>query len=58
MKHEFGITDLGKMRYFLGLEVLQKSDGIFDNQKKYAFEVLYRFGMDKSNSVFNPIIPG
>ncbi|RVW18431.1 hypothetical protein CK203_110489 [Vitis vinifera] len=24
--HEFDMTDLGKMRYFLGLEVLQKSD--------------------------------
>jgi len=29
MKHEFDMTDLGKMRYFLGLEVLQRSDGIF-----------------------------
>ncbi|RVW47997.1 Retrovirus-related Pol polyprotein from transposon RE1 [Vitis vinifera] len=58
MKHEFDMTDLGKMRYFLGLEVLQKSDGIFISKKKYALEVLNRFGMDKSNSVFNPIVPG
>ena len=58
MKHEFDMTDLGKMRYFLGLEVLQKSSGVFINQKKYALEVLKRFGMDKSNSVHNPIVPG
>jgi len=58
MKHEFDMTDLGKMRYFLGLEVLQKSTGVFINQKKYASEVLKRFGMDKSNSVRNPIVPG
>ncbi|KAJ6855707.1 Integrase catalytic domain-containing protein [Populus alba x Populus x berolinensis] len=58
MKHEFNMTDLGKMRYFLGLEVLQKSTGVFINQKKYASEVLKRFGMDKSNSVRNPIVPG
>jgi hypothetical protein len=58
MKHEFGMTDLGKMRYFLGLEVLQKSTGVFINQKKYASKVLQRFGMDKSNSVRNPIVPG
>ena len=58
MKHEFDMTDLGKMRYFLGLEVLQRSDGVFISQKKYALEVLQRFGMDKSNSVHNPIVPG
>ena len=58
MKHEFDMTDLGKMRYFLGLEVLQKSDGVFISQKKYAVEVLHRFGMDRSNSVCNPIVPG
>ncbi|KAK6144980.1 hypothetical protein DH2020_021800 [Rehmannia glutinosa] len=58
MKHEFDMTDLGKMRYFLGLEVLQKPNGIFINQKKYASEVLQRFGMEKSNFVHNPIVPG
>ena len=29
MLREFDMTDLGKMRFFLGIEVLQKSDGIF-----------------------------
>ena len=57
MKHEFDMTDLGKMRYFLGLEVLQISDGVFISQKKYALEVLKQFGMDKSNFVHNPIVP-
>ncbi|KAL0433702.1 UNVERIFIED_CONTAM: Retrovirus-related Pol polyprotein from transposon RE2 [Sesamum latifolium] len=58
MKNEFEMTDLGRMRYFLGLEVLQKPDGIFINQCKYASDVLKHFGMDKSNSVHNPIVPG
>ncbi|XP_070003229.1 uncharacterized mitochondrial protein AtMg00810-like [Nicotiana sylvestris] len=58
MKHEFDMTDLGRMRYFLGLEVYQRSDGIFITQKKYALEVLQKFGMDKSNFVHNPIVPG
>ena len=31
---------------------------MFINQKKYASEVLQRFGMDKSNSVHNPIVLG
>lgn len=50
MKHEFDMMDLIKMRYFLGLEVLQKSSCIFINQKKYArLEVLHKFKMEKSN---------
>ena len=40
MNDEFDMIDLGKMRYFLGLEVLQRSNGVFITQKKYALEVL------------------
>ncbi|RDX74673.1 hypothetical protein CR513_45548, partial [Mucuna pruriens] len=57
MKHEFDMTDLGKLRYFLGLEMLQQLDGIFLCQKKYGLEMLQRFGMDRSNYVHNPIVP-
>ncbi|XP_016652642.1 PREDICTED: uncharacterized mitochondrial protein AtMg00810-like [Prunus mume] len=55
---EFDMTDLGKMRFFLGIEVMQRADGIFINQKKYALEVLKRFEMDRSKPVHNPIVPG
>ncbi|PRQ54239.1 putative RNA-directed DNA polymerase [Rosa chinensis] len=58
MMKEFAMTDLGKMKYFLGVEVIQNEQGIFINQKKYANEVLARFGMIDSNSVKNPIVPG
>ncbi|CAL2259306.1 unnamed protein product [Prunus armeniaca] len=54
----FDMSDLGKMRFFLGIEVLQKSDGIYICQRKYALEVLRRFGMMESNSVGSPIVPG
>ena len=57
MKDEFDMTDLCKMRYFLGLEVLQRSYGVFLKQKKYALEVLKRFGLEKSNYVHIPIVP-
>jgi hypothetical protein len=57
MKKEFDMTDLGKMRYFLGVEVVQNSDGIFMSQRKYAKEVLER-GMKHCNSAYNPIVPG
>lgn len=58
MKKEFDMTDLGKMKYFLGIEVTQRDDGIFISQKKYAAEVIDRFGMQDFNSVSNPIVPG
>ncbi|KAK9928322.1 hypothetical protein M0R45_025465 [Rubus argutus] len=58
MKREFEMTDLGELKFFLGIEVLQRSDGIFICQRKYATEVLERFGMAESNSVRNPIVPG
>lgn len=58
MKKEFDMTGLGKMRYFLGIEVLQQEDGIFICQRKYAAEVIERFGMQSSNSVSNPMVPG
>ena len=52
------MTDLGKMKYFLGAEVLQNFDGIYISQKKYANEVLQRFGMANSNATKTPMVPG
>jgi hypothetical protein len=42
---EFEMEYLGMMHYFLGLEVWQRSDGIFLNQRKYDVEILKRFEM-------------
>lgn len=58
MMKEFAMTDLGKMKYFLGVEVIQDEVGIFINQRKYAEEILVKFGMENCNSVKNPIVPG
>ena len=58
MQKEFDMSDLGKMRYFLGIEVLQTSSGIHISQTKYALEVLRRFEMESCNAVYNPMVPG
>lgn len=58
MMNEFSMTDLGGMKYFLGVEVIQGEQGIFINQQKYAEEILERYGMESCNSVRNPIVPG
>lgn len=58
MMLEFDMTNLGKMKYFLGVEVKQISDGIFISQQKYVLEVFGRFEMDRSKPVHNPIVLG
>ncbi|CAK9169248.1 unnamed protein product [Ilex paraguariensis] len=58
MKQEFDLFDLGRMKYFLGVEVEQSSERIFINQKKHANEVHERFGMEHYNAVKNSIVPG
>lgn len=58
MKEEFDMSDLGRMRYLLGVEVLQNHSFIFINQNKYVNEVLKRFGMAASKPVANPVTVG
>ncbi|KAJ8628498.1 hypothetical protein MRB53_021805 [Persea americana] len=39
MKREFDMSDIGRMKYFLGVEIVQSSDGIFISQKNlYSFQ--------------------
>nr|XP_048332840.1 uncharacterized mitochondrial protein AtMg00810-like [Ziziphus jujuba var. spinosa] len=54
MMNEFEMTDLGLMRYFLGIEVVQSSVGVFISQKIYTLEILDRFNMKDWNSVSTP----
>ncbi|XP_016901892.1 secreted RxLR effector protein 161-like [Cucumis melo] len=55
---EFEMSDLGKMHYFLGIEVVQSASGIFISKKKYAQEMLDKFRMANCNLVSTPIEVG
>ena len=55
MKTEFETTDLGMMKYSLGIEVTQSEDGIFISQTMYANNVLKRFRMMNCKLVVTPI---
>nr|GFC38264.1 uncharacterized mitochondrial protein AtMg00810-like [Tanacetum cinerariifolium] len=59
MHEKFQMSAIGKLNFFLGLQVLQKKDGIFLSQDKYVGDILKKFGysdvrlantpMDKEN---------
>jgi hypothetical protein len=53
---EFEMKDLGKMHCFLGLEVWQRTDEIFLNQRKYAVEILKRFRMLDCKAMTTPMV--
>jgi len=58
MQLEFNMTNLGRMRYFLGIEIIQSDVGIFIYQRRYAREMLVQFNMTGCNSIRNPIVLG
>ena len=55
MKNVFEMTDLGKMTFFLGMEVQQKQNEIFICQQKYAKEILKKFNMEECRSTATPM---
>ena len=42
---------MGKLNYFLGLQVKQMNHGIFFHKTMYCKEILKKFDMDKSKEV-------
>ncbi|KAM2196223.1 hypothetical protein ACFX1R_030129 [Malus domestica] len=54
----FDLKDMGKLSYFLGLQIEYKSNGdIFLSQSKYAQDLLHKVGMDDCKSVTTPCRP-
>ncbi|GKB90421.1 ribonuclease H-like domain-containing protein [Tanacetum coccineum] len=45
LKGKFKIKDLGKLKYFLGIEVVDTKSGICLNQRKYVLDLLSEYGM-------------
>eukprot|EP00253_Pinus_taeda_P030808 PITA_30808 len=58
MKEEFEMTDMGFLRYFLGIEVDQNEKGIFSSQERYVNQVLSRFNMQECKAVITPTVMG
>ncbi|GJV08302.1 retrovirus-related pol polyprotein from transposon TNT 1-94 [Tanacetum coccineum] len=56
MSNKFKMLMMGKMSFFLGLQISQSPRGIFINQSKYAYEIVKKYGMLTSDSVDTPMV--
>nr|GEX06234.1 ribonuclease H-like domain-containing protein [Tanacetum cinerariifolium] len=56
IKSKFQIKDLGKLKYFLGIEVLDNKDGICLSQRKYCLKLLHEFGLLAAKHVDTPLL--
>nr|GEX30339.1 uncharacterized mitochondrial protein AtMg00810-like [Tanacetum cinerariifolium] len=52
----FKISMIGKMSFFLGLQISQSPRDIFINQSNYALEIIKKYGMLSSNPVDTPMV--
>ncbi|GJX07903.1 retrovirus-related pol polyprotein from transposon TNT 1-94, partial [Tanacetum coccineum] len=55
MHDEFEMSMMGKLSFFLGLQIKQLEDGIFFNQSKYIKEMLKKFGLEDSKPIKTPM---
>jgi len=53
--HHFQTKDLGKLRYFFGIEVAQSNDGIVISQRMYAMDILEETRLVSSKFVDTPM---
>ncbi|GJS86276.1 retrovirus-related pol polyprotein from transposon TNT 1-94 [Tanacetum coccineum] len=56
MSKRFNMSMMGKMSFFLGLQISQSPRGIFINQSKYALEMLKKYGLDQCEPVDIPMV--
>ncbi|GJT74131.1 putative ribonuclease H-like domain-containing protein [Tanacetum coccineum] len=52
---KFQMSSMGKLTFFLGLEVKQKEDGIIISQDKYVTEILNKFGFSDVKTASTPM---
>nr|GEZ18411.1 hypothetical protein [Tanacetum cinerariifolium] len=56
MVKRFEMSMMGEMKFFLGLQVNQFSNGIFINQSKYILDILKILGLENYDTVPTPMV--
>ena len=57
LQNSIRTKDLGKLRYFLGIEVARSKEGISLSQRKYVLDILEEIGLLGSKPVETPMDP-
>ena len=57
IKEKFEMSMMDELNYFLGLQIKQRSDGIFINQAKYTKELIKKFGLEGQKLAKLPWLP-
>ena len=57
LEKEFEIKELGKLKYFLGIEVAYSTQGIFISQQKYVTDLLIETGKIGCKPISTPLDP-
>ncbi|KAJ0778869.1 putative RNA-directed DNA polymerase [Helianthus annuus] len=57
LQSQFQISDLGRLRYFLGIEVSRSPQGILLSQRKYVLDMLTECGLLGCKPVDSPMLP-
>ena len=53
----FQTKDLGKLKYFLGIEIVQSNSGVVMSQRKYVLDILEEIGKLDCKPVDTPMDP-
>jgi Reverse transcriptase (RNA-dependent DNA polymerase) len=57
LSHEFEMKNLGRLKYFLEIEVMRSKEGIFLSQRKYILDLLKELGMLECKPADSPMAP-
>uniref|UniRef100_A0A2N9J2H1 Reverse transcriptase Ty1/copia-type domain-containing protein n=1 Tax=Fagus sylvatica TaxID=28930 RepID=A0A2N9J2H1_FAGSY len=55
LSSDFAMKDLGKLNFFLGIEVLENATGVILSQQHYILDILKRTNMQDAKPVSSPI---
>ena len=55
MTKEFEMSLMGELKFFLGLQIIQESEGIFINQSKYIKDLLKKYQMKNLKAINAPM---